>query len=174
MRIIEGLKKIKDLKRKADDLRGKIATYCADMDAETPAYGTMEQQTKQVAEWLQAHSDVLKEIERIQLSIQNTNLKTIVDVEVSDGKFVKKSIAAWILRRRELANLERAAWFGLSNKGLKPQNYKPDATKDEIKITNVRKYYNQQERDKKVEEFTSEPLRIDAALEIINATTELI
>lgn len=174
MRIIEGLKKTKDLTRKAEDLRAKISTYCADLDAENPAYETADRQRKQISEWLQAHSDILKEIEKIRLSIQKTNLEILVDVEVIDGKFVKKSIAAWILRRRELANLEKAAWFVLTNRNLQPKNYKPDATKDEIKIANVRKYYDQLERDKKVEEFTSEPSRIDAALEIVNATTELI
>ena len=174
MKIIEGLKKIKDLQRKADDIRGKIAQYCADLDAETPAYGTVEQQTKQVAEWLQAVSDILHEIEKLRLSIQKTNLATEVSIEVVDGKRVAKSIAAWIHRRKDLAKGEAAAWSVLTSRNLKPQNYKPDNTKEEIKIANVRKYYNQQERDKKVEEFTSEPSRIDAALEITNAITDLI
>jgi hypothetical protein len=30
MKIIEALKKIKDLKRKADDLKDKVTQYCAD------------------------------------------------------------------------------------------------------------------------------------------------
>jgi hypothetical protein len=173
MKIIEALKKNKDLLRKADDIKSKISTYCADLDSETPAYGTAEAQTKQVAEWLQAFSDILKNIEELRLSIQRTNLATEVSVEVVDGKYVKKSIAAWIHRRKDLAKLEAAAWNGLSNRGIRPQNYKMP-TSEEIKVANVRKYYNQQERDKKVEEFTSEPSRIDAALEIANATVDIV
>jgi hypothetical protein len=174
MKIIEGLKKVKDLLRKAEDIRIKIANNCADYDNETPAYGTPEAQTKQISEWLQAHSDILKEIEKIKLSIHRTNLATNVTVEVADGKNVTKTIAAWIYRRSGLAELEIASWAGLTNRNLKPMNYKMSVSSDEIKIANVRKYYNQHERDKKVEEFTSEKSRIDATLEITNAVTDLI
>ena len=173
MKIIEALKKTKDLQRKADDIRSKIKEFCADLDAETPAYGTPEQQTKQIAEWLQSHSDILKEVEKLRLAIQKTNLSTDVIVDVTDEKTVTKSIAAWIHRRKDLAKLEAMAWQGLSNKNLRPQNYQKPGS-DDVMIANIRKYYNQTERDKKVEDFTSEPSRIDAALEIANATTELI
>lgn len=173
MKIIEGLKKIKDLQRKAEDIRKKIATYCASLDSEVPEYGTVEQQTKQVSGWLQSHSDILKEIEGLRVAIQRTNLLTEVPIEIVDGKFVTKTIAAWIHRRRDLAKLDGLAWQGLTNRNLKPQNYKADGT-EEIKIANVRKYYSQQERDFKVEEYASEPSRIDSTLEITNATTDLI
>jgi hypothetical protein len=174
MKLIEALKKTKDLQRKADDIRAKIGNFCADLDAEVPAYGTPEAQTKQIQEWLQAHTDILKEIENLRLSIQKTNLAIEVSVEVTDGKNVKKSIAAWIHRRKDLAKLDVAAWSGLTNRNLRPQNYKAASSSEEVKISNVRKYYNQQERDKKVEDFTSEPSRIDAALEIANAVTDLV
>jgi hypothetical protein len=174
MKIIEALKRTKDLQRKADDIRAKIAANCADLDADVPTYGTVEAQSKQIQEWLQAHSDILKEIENLRLSIQRTNLAVIVSVEVTDGKRVEKSIAAWIHRRKDLAKLEASAWAGLTNRNLKPQNYKVKPTDEEIRTANIRKYYSQQERDKKVEEFTSEPSRIDAALEISNAVTDLV
>jgi hypothetical protein len=173
MKIIEALKKTKDLQRKAEDIRGKIALYCADLDAETPAYGTAEKQTRQVSEWLQSHSDIIKEIEKLRILIQKTNLVTAVSVEVKDGKTVTKTIAEWIHRRKDLSRLESQAWSALTNKNLKPQNYKAEGT-DEIRVTNIRKYYDQQERDKKIEDLMSEPFRIDAALEIVNATTDLV
>jgi len=174
MKIIEALKKIKDLNRKADDIRSKISQNCADLDAETPAYGTVEAQSKQIAEWLQAHSDLVKEIERLRLCIQKTNLAVEVTVEVEDGKYVTKSIAAWIHRRKDLAATEMAAWRGLTSRALTPKNYKPDPLKDEVKIANIRKYYDQKNRDRMVEIYTSEPSRIDGSLEITNATTDLI
>ena len=174
MKLIEALKKIKDLQRKAEDIRGKIGENCADRDTDTPAYGTPEAQTKQVGEWLQSHSDILKEILKLRISIQQTNLLTEVSVEVTDGNYVGKSIAAWIHRRKDLAKMEAAAWSTLTGKGLQPQPYRTSATSEEVKIANIRKYYNQKERDEKVEAFTSEPSRIDAALEIANAVTELV
>jgi hypothetical protein len=174
LKIIEALKKTKDLLRKAEDIRKKIADNCADLEIETPAYGTAEQQTKQISEWLQAHSDILKEIEKLRLSIQRTNLVNEIPVEVTDGKHVVKSIAAWIHRRKDLAKFEANAWRNLTNKGLSARNYQPDIKVEEFKVANVRKFFNQQERDQKVEDYTSEPSRIDAALEIANATTDLI
>lgn len=174
MKIIEGLKKIKDLQRKAEDIRKKIRDNCADLDAETPAYETVEKQKEVITGWLQAHSDILREVENLRLSIQRTNLAKEVTIEVVDGKQVTKSIAAWIHRRKDLAKLEADSWAVLTNRNLKPANYKPDPKTDVVQIANVRKYYDQLTRDRKVEEFTSEPSRIDAALEIANATTDLV
>lgn len=173
MKIIEALKKTKDLQRKADDIRSKIRDNCADLDVEKPAYETPERQREQINEWLQSHSDILKEIESLRLDIQRTNLETQVVVEVSDGKHVTKSIAAWIHRRKDLSKLEASAWSQLTSRNLKPTNYKTEGS-DEVKIANIRKYYDQKKRDQMVEDFTSEPSRIDAALEIANATTDLI
>lgn len=175
MKIIEALKTIKDLQRKASDIRIKIATFCADLETETPAYGTLEIQTKQIAEWLQSHADILTQIETLRIAIQQTNLKTLVPIVLRDDKpAVVKSIANWIHRRHDLASLSAQAWLGLTNRNIKPMNYKPSTTSDEVKTANVRKYYSQQTRDFMVELYTSEPSRIDSALEITNATTDLI
>jgi hypothetical protein len=174
MKIIEGLKKIKDLQRKADDIRSKIQNFCADSEIETPAYGTPEAQTKQVAEWLQAHHDITKEIESLRLRIQKTNLSVEVAIEIAENIRVVKSIAAWIHRRKDLAKLEASAWSVLTNRNLQPRPYKTAPTDESVKVANVRKYYDQKERDKKVEEYTSEPARIDATLEVTNATTDLL
>jgi len=174
MKIIEALKKIKDLQRKADDYRKKIKRYCADLELETPEYGDEKTQRSQVSAWLQGHSDIIKEIESLRIAIQKTNLETIVEVEVEEGKRVKKSIAAWIHRRKDLAALEGHAWEQLTNRGLKPHPYQGKEDFEEVKIANIRKYYNQADRDKKVEIYSSEPSLIDAALEIKNATTDLV
>lgn len=173
MKIIEALKKTKDLKRKADDIRDKLKNFCADLDADTPAYETPERQKSQIAEWLQSIADILKEIERLRIGIQKTNLATEVPVEVADGKIVTKSIAAWIHRRKDLATLEAVAWKCLTDRNLQPKNYTIEGS-NEFRVANVRKYYNQKERDEKVEDFTSEPSRIDAALEVVNATTDIV
>ena len=100
MKIIEALKKIKDLQRKAEDLASKIGQYSAYLNYETPMY---PDQKKQVSEWLQSHDDILKEILRLRLAIQKTNLETDVTIELG-GKTVIHSIAGWIHRRRDLAS----------------------------------------------------------------------
>ena len=52
MKIIEAMKKVKDLQRKADDYKSKIQAHCADLDCETPIY---TDQKREVASWLQGH-----------------------------------------------------------------------------------------------------------------------
>lgn len=174
MKIIEGLKSIKDLQRKASDIREKIEKFCSDIEIETPTYGTPEQQKQQIAEWLQAHHDIVKQIETLRLRIQKTNLATNVAIQFGENINVVKSIAAWIHRRKDLANMEKTAWYGLSNRRLEPCVYKKVPADDQVSIANVRKYYDQRERDMKVEEYSSEPSKIDSALEVINAVTDLL
>lgn len=165
------MKLIKELQVKAEDLRGKVKQYCADLDFETPMY---PDQRKQVSEWIQSHSDVLKEILGLRVNIQRTNLATQVEMEIG-GKLVTKTIAEWIHRRRDLATAELSMWQGLTDKNLKESQILPSTapglTQREIKL---RRYYDPSERDNKIELYRSEPGIIDRTLEVVNATTELL
>jgi len=170
MKIIEGLKKVKDLVVKAEDLRGKISKYCADLDCESPVY---PDQRKQVSEWLQAHSDVLKEILSIRYRIQKTNVNHEVTIELG-GKHVTKSITEWIHRRRDLAVLEQTAWKQLSEKDFK-EAYKTKLTVNSPEqVIKRRLYFDPLERDTKIELFRNEPSVIDGVLETVNAVTDLM
>jgi hypothetical protein len=169
MKIIEALKKIKDLKRKADDLKGKITQYCADMECDSPTY---TDQKRQVTEWLQAHSDIIKEILKLKFLILKTNVNQDVTIEINN-KFVTKTIAEWVIRRRELVSLEEQVWRGLTDRGLRDSKYKLTNSAPEV-IVKVRLYFDAAERDKKVDEYRTEPSLIDSALEITNAVTELL
>lgn len=171
MKIIEGMKKIKDLTKKADDLRNKIGLYCADLDYETPMYAD---QRKEVDGWLQAHGDILKEILALRVAIQKTNIETSVDIEIG-GKTVTKTIAEWIHRRRDLATLDLAAWRKLSDRGLQ-EGALNSTTQAGVpgREVRIRRYYDPKQRDERVELYTSEPMVIDARLEVVNAITDLI
>src|SRR5690349_14838158 len=116
MKLIQAMKQVKELQRKAEDLRGKVATNCAHMNIETPTYG--DKQRDQVRQWLQAHEDILKEILRLRVAIQRTNLATDVTIELG-AKQVKKTIAEWIHRRKDLAKLDQEVWSKLGDKNLR-------------------------------------------------------
>lgn len=170
MKIIEALKKIKDLKRKADDLKDKVQTYCVDLDCDTPTY---PDQKRQISEWLQAHSDIMKEILHLRLAVQRTNLQTNVTIELG-SKYVTKTIAEWVHRRRDLAKEEFEMWSRLTEKNYQ-EKYKQKLTdKAPEIIINRRLYFDPKERDEKKELYRSEPGIIDGTLEVINAVTELI
>lgn len=169
MKLIEAMKQIKDLMRKAEDLRTKIAKYCAyQSPVESPTY---PDQKGQVSLWLQSHSDILKEILRLRVAIQRTNLNTTVAIELG-GKTVTKSIAEWIHRRRDLAKLEVAAWQQLTNKGLRTGKMKN--TQDEIVQITLELCYDPTEKDRNLDMYLSEPSTIDGRLEVINAVTDLL
>jgi hypothetical protein len=174
MKIIEGMKKLKDLIRKSSDIRSKIQSYSADMDTDTPVYKTAEDQKAMVGGWLQAHFDITREIERIRVAITFTNVTTEVAIEMEGGKNVTKTIQGWILRRRELAKVDQEAWNSLTTRNLKDTAYRPDAKSETVMVSHVRRYYDQAERDKMVAMFMAEPARIDGALEVFNAVTELV
>ncbi len=168
MKIIEGLKGVKDLQRKADDLKAKIAKHSAISSIETETY---PDQKGKVAGWLQAHSDIIKEILRIRIAIQRTNLEVPVTIEIN-GKQVTKCIAEWIHRRRDLAENERKAWRALTDKNIQEGFVKGPADSNiELKVV---RFYDPSEKDHKVAMYDSEPSTIDAKLEIANAVTDLI
>lgn len=169
MKLIQAMKQVKDLLRKAEDLRNKIGTHCAYQSIETPTYGDKQRET--VAGWLQSHDDVLKEVLKLRLAIQHTNLATSVTIELG-GVQVTKSIAAWVHRRRDLAKLSQEAWGKLTDKSLREGTLKNSLGETvEVKIVRA---YDPAERDTKLELYRSEPSLIDASLEVVNAITDLI
>lgn len=169
MKLIQAMKKLKDLNQKAEDLRGKVSQFCADLTIETPVY---PDQRGKISEWIQAHGDLLKEILSLRVAIQRTNITTPVTIEI-DGKQVTKSIAEWIHRRRDLAKLEMEIWSKLGDRGLREQNVQtsPAGPVTEVRI---RRYFDPQEKDRRLALYRSEPSVIDATLEVVNATTDLL
>lgn len=168
MKIIEALKKIKDLNIKASDLRDKIGAHSADLNFETPLY---PDQKATVDGWLQAHHDITKEILRLHTAVQKTNLATKVTMDLSDVN-VTRTIAEWVLRRRLLAPMEMQAWAKLTDRNLR-EGYASQSSGAQVEIR-IRRYYDPKQRDEKVALYKSEPHTIDSTLEVFNAVTDLI
>lgn len=168
MKIIEGMKKIKDLQKKADDLVSKIKNYCVHANCETPTYAD---QKGQIDTWLQSYEDILKEILKLRYSINKTNINTQVTIELG-GKPVTKSITEWIYRRKDLANKSILAWQALTDKGLKEGQFKD--TQGNLLDIKIVRCYDPKKRDDMIELYRSEPSIIDSTLEVINAVTDLI
>lgn len=170
MKLIEAMKQKKELQKKAEDLREKIAQYSSHSSIESPVYGT--DQGTIVKGWVQSHQDIVKKMRELAIAIQKTNLSTKVPMTIA-GETVELSIAEWILRRRELAGMEAAAWKAMNDSRVKIGTILASDGKTPQQITVIR-YYDPVQRDKMVDAFTHEPNQIDARLEVVNATTELI
>lgn len=168
MKLIEAMKKIKELTAKANDLQSKVAANCSNLDIETPVYADPR---SQVAEWIQAHGDILKEILKLRVGIQRTNLATSVTIELN-GQQVTKPIAEWIHRRRDLANTELMIWQKLGDRGLKEGSIN-STVGGEPRLVKIVRHFDPKQRDAKLDEYRSEPSRVDAVLEITNAVTDV-
>lgn len=168
MKLIEAMKRIKELTAKSVDLQQKVAVTCANLDIETPVYADPK---SQVSEWIQAHHDILKEILKLRVGIQRTNLAVPVTIELA-GANVTKTIAEWIHRRRDLAKAEMDIWAKLGDRGLK-EGAIGSSQGGEPRLVKIVRHFDPKARDVKVDEFRSEPSKIDAALEVINAVTDV-
>jgi hypothetical protein len=169
MKIIEAMKLIKELSQKRDDLVIKVKDHCADLDYQTPLY---PDPNGQIQKWIQAHSDICKEILQLRTRIQKTNLATTVTI-VLDGKEITKTIAEWIHRRKDLAGNELTIWSALNDRGLKEGMLPGPPGKEAVQVK-IRRYFDPVQRDRKIELFRSEPGIIDRNLEVINAITDVI
>ena len=168
MKLIEAMKKVKQNKEKIADLQNKVSQYCANLSFETPLYGS-ETKTK-INEWLQSCADLTQDNINLLCSIAKTNLATSVTVEIG-GKQVTKTIAEWVWRRREYAAIDLATYSKLTDRGLKEGSAQTSpGVMTEIKLV---RHYDPVVRDEKVSMYRSEPHLIDAALEVVNAVTEL-
>lgn len=169
MKIIEAMKRVKANKEKITDLQQKIAQYCAHLNFETPTYGA--ETSAKITEWLQSCDAVTKDSGELLTRIQKTNLATSVTISLGDNS-VTKSIAEWIWRRREYAALDQQTWSRLTDRNLK-EGTTMNSQNEKVEVKIVRNY-DPVLRDKMLAMYRSEPHEIDAALEVVNAVTDLV
>lgn len=176
MKLIEGLKEVKRLNKKLDDLRMKVNKHCAHSSLKEPEYG--DKQRDKVREWIQSYHDTVQRILDLRVAIQRTNLETEVTIELED-KQVTKTIAAWIHRRRDLANRDADLYRVLNDDHVETgtmhagRGRNPRSEDDLIEVTSIT-YYDPELRDRKLSAYSDEPSLIDAKLEIVNAVTDII
>lgn len=169
MKIIEALKKIKANRVKIGDLQALISKYAAHMESGTTSLAYKEP-AKAIDEWTQSIFSLSQDNAILLSRIQKTNLLVMVPVEI-DGKIVTKNISEWVYRRREGVDQEFGAYLSMTTR------LTATATKDKDGNMNVDKVvhnYDQASRDRKMSILKEEKSLIDSALEIVNATTDLV
>lgn len=169
MKIIEAMKRVKLNKEKIADLQKKIGLNCAALSFETPLYGEAQRST--VDGWLQSCNDLAQENVALLVAIARTNLVTPVTITLGE-KQVTKTISEWIWRRREYAALDALTWTTLGDRNLR-EGKGTNSQGAEVDVKIVR-FFDATVRDEKLAVYRSEPHVIDAAMEVVNATTELV
>lgn len=172
MKIIEAMRRIKYNQEKIADLQNKISAISAYQDIQPTEY--KDQAPSVCAAWVQTCMDLSLENVRLNVAITKTNVLTPVTINIG-GKDITKSIAEWILRRRIYAKSDEITWSRLTDKGLKPVGYMKEEDGKQIPaFSKVILCFDPKQRDEKIAEFRSEPSLINAALEIVNAITDLV
>jgi hypothetical protein len=169
MKIIEAMKKVKTNKEKMSDLQAKIALYCVNLSFETPTYGT--ETANKIKEWLQSCDDISRDNAKLLVAIQRTNLATRVTIQLGDNA-VTKSIAEWVWRRREYAAIDLNTWSKLGDRNLK-EGQVVNSNGERVDVRIVR-HFDPVHRDKMITTYRGEPHEIDAALEVVNAVTDVV
>lgn len=168
MKIIEAMKQIKANKEKVHELMQRITRNSAHLSIETPLY---PDQGDKVKEWTQTCLDVSRDNVELLVRIQKTNLATPVTIKLGD-KAVTKSIAEWVWRRREYANVDKSIWLAQTDRNLKEGMVQTSpGVMSELKLV---RYYDPSVRDQNIDIYSREPHLIDAALEVVNAVTDLV
>lgn len=168
MKIIEAMKQVKANKEKVAELMQRIQRNSAHLSIETPQY---ENQADKIKEWVQSCLDVSRDNVELLVRIAKTNIATQVTITLGD-KNVTKSIAEWVWRRREYAQVDLGIWGSLSDRNLKEgQVQTSPGVFSELKLV---RYYDPNERDKNMDIHRNEKHVIDATLEVVNATTDLL
>lgn len=170
MKIIEALKNLKTIEKRMEANCGKIAQYCSYISCETPVFETEQRQRQEVESLIQANGDLQKEYLRLKVAIERSNIETNVFVS---GKNYK--ISELITIRRGLGTFMRKTYESLNpgpsvNKITAVYRSGMDAT-NPPRIIQLYKETEKNERMKEIEELLAS---IDAALEITNATTDLV
>ena len=118
-----------------------------------------------------AETTLVMENVRLLTAIQRTNLATPVTIHLGDRN-VTKNIAEWVWRRREYAGIDLSTWSKLTDRNLKEgTGQNSSGTPVEVKIL---RHFDPERRDNMVMMFKGEPHEIDAALEVVNAVTDLV
>lgn len=169
MKVIEAMKQIKANKAKIADLQTKIGAHSANLNFETPVYG--DKTSQQITEWVQTCTDLSQDNVNLLCAISAANLATKVTIELG-GKQVVKSVSAWVWRRREYAAIDAGTYSKLTDRGLKEGNVQssPGVT-TEVRLI---RHFDPKLRDEKMDEYRTEASKIDSALEVSNAITDLI
>ena len=169
MKIIEAMKRVKENKEKISDLQKKIAANTAFLSYETPPYPDTR---AKIQEWTQAAHDIVLDNVSLLVRISKTNIATPVTIKLCD-KNITKSMAEWIWRRREYAEIDLQTWQQHNDRGLREGKVQstPGGEPTEIKIV---RFYDPVQRDAHMAIYKSEPHLIDAALEVVNAVTDLL
>lgn len=169
MKIIEALKELPLIEKKVKKNNEKIREYSSFGSHVGPAFDTQEQQNKEVDSLIQSNKDLIYRYMKIKHSLNLTNLKTDVTI---NGQTC--TIADWIIWKQKTGQMFLSTYANLSTSiGESHIRIHQANLQDGIQIGIV-KCYSETFKNTNIDSIQDTIDKIDAALEMVNATTDLI
>lgn len=170
MKIIEALKELPLIEKRIAQMISDINQYASLISSEEPALGTEDAHKKKVKGLKQKAFDLIRHYEKIKNTLEKTNCKVVVEIEG-----VKKTIREWITVRKDTGKLYSAVFdaFNIKHATDLLNSVRIDVTKEGVNVS-LKRMYSEDEIKQEREKSDLIISRIDAALEVVNATTDLV
>lgn len=168
MKLVEAMKRLRVIEKRMEENCRHIAQYASIIDTEKPSFETEEKQKQEVKAYIQSNHDLMKEYLVLKTAIEKTNLDTKVNI---NG--VEYTLSELLVIKRKLAKLMMNTFESLTDREgmrrlqLYPKNF-------EGKTPQVKKMYDEKDKNENLREWMDLYDNIDSRLEVINATINLL
>lgn len=168
MTVTEAMKRLRIIEKRMQDNCTSISTYSSSVSTEKPLFETEAAQKKEVDSLIQANGDLLKEYLYLKKKIEETNLRTTVEIGgvgyiISDLLIIKRKLANTMVRTYRALNEEQGERRKGST-GIGPEGNRPY----------VVRFYDEKEKNEGLRKWQDLYDNIDSRLETINALTDLV
>lgn len=168
MKLIGAMKRLRVIEKRMQSNCTSITTYASSVSTEKPLFETESVQKKEVSSLIQANGDLLKEYLCLKRKIEETNLRTIVEIggvdyAISDLLVIKRKLANNMVRTYRALNDEQGE-RRKGSAGAGPDGVRP----------HVVRFYDEKEKNEGLRKWQDLYDNIDSRLETINALTDLI
>lgn len=171
MTIVEGLKKLRVLEKRAESTTVAISEYSSKVSTEKPAFGSDAEQRQEVSGRVQANLDLVEDMLKLKRRIDTTNLA----VELKIGGQTR-SIADWLLIKRKLGGIILGTIMALSTRtgDRRRMEMRGSSMGPDNAPVHVERMYDEAVKNKQLREWQDRLAEIDGRLEVVNATTPLL
>jgi hypothetical protein len=176
MMLIEALKTLRVLEKRIADNSAKIQLYASSVTTERPVFGSDDEQKREVQSLCQANEDLVENYIKLSERIERTNLGTSI---VIAGRVM--SLQKALLLKRKLGKLLRSTYTALNDSQGRAKLNQASGGRQLVSVqtgpsnaAQLELYYDEAQKNKRVRDIDDMLADIDAKLEVINATTELL
>lgn len=172
MKLIEGMKKLKVMEKHLDRNSERIQQYASAPSNEKPAFDNDKDQRAQVKSLIQSNTDLVAEYLHLKQRVEMTNLTTTVTIGARTLK-----LNDLLVLRRGLGKKYEVTFRALNTTYAEQrinQSGRFGGTAPVEKAPQVVRFYDENEKYEKLQEWQSIMDEIEQRLEVINATTDLV